>query len=38
MLKFVGNVCGKAEEAVDFYVSTFRNAKADMRVHYGTGE
>jgi predicted 3-demethylubiquinone-9 3-methyltransferase (glyoxalase superfamily) len=41
---FVGDVCGKAEEAIDFYVSVFRGApdgargedtKADVLARYG---
>ncbi len=47
MLMFVGNVCGKTEEAINFYVSVFRNApggaaagdtKADVLSRYGKGE
>jgi len=46
-LMFVGNVCGKAEEAINFYTSVFRNAldgaeagemKAAMLARYGKGE
>ena len=32
---FVGAVCGKAEEAVRFYVSVFRNASVQELQHYG---
>jgi predicted 3-demethylubiquinone-9 3-methyltransferase (glyoxalase superfamily) len=44
---FVGNVCGKAEEAINFYVSVFKRApdgartgemKADVPARYGKGE
>ena len=44
---FVGNVCGKAEEAINFYVSVFKGApgsasaletKADVLARYGKGE
>ena len=35
---FVGDVCGKAEEAVNFYTSVFANAKADVLARYGQGE
>lgn len=45
VVMFVGNVCGKAEEAINFYVSTFRDApnsvgesKADVLARYGKGE
>lgn len=37
-LMFVGDVCGKAEEAVNFYASAFRNAKANVLARYGKGE
>lgn len=33
-LMFVGNVCGKAEEAINFYVSVFKNAKAGEIIRY----
>ena len=34
-LMFVGKVCGKAEEATDFYISTFKNSKRGQLVRYG---
>lgn len=37
-LMFVGDVCGKAEEAINFYVSVFRNAKVGAVLRYGKGE
>jgi predicted 3-demethylubiquinone-9 3-methyltransferase (glyoxalase superfamily) len=46
-LMFVGNVCGKAEEAIDFYASVFRAApdgatnggtKGEVLARYGKGE
>ena len=37
-LMFVGDVCGKAEEAVNFYTTVFHNAKADITARYGKGE
>jgi len=47
-LMFVGAVCGKAEEAVDFYTSVFRNSpgaakaagstQANILARYGQGE
>ncbi len=45
-LMFVGKVCGKAEEAINFYVSVFRNGpspssgetRAEVLAHYGKGE
>jgi predicted 3-demethylubiquinone-9 3-methyltransferase (glyoxalase superfamily) len=47
VLMFVGNVCDKAEEAINFYVSVFKSApddarigetKADVLGRYGKGE
>jgi predicted 3-demethylubiquinone-9 3-methyltransferase (glyoxalase superfamily) len=47
VLMFVGNVCGKAEEAINFYISVFKNApgltstgetKADVLARYAKGE
>jgi predicted 3-demethylubiquinone-9 3-methyltransferase (glyoxalase superfamily) len=38
VLMFVGSVCGKAEEAVNFYASVFHDAKVDNIVRYGNGE
>lgn len=38
VLMFVGKVCGRAEEAVNFYTSVFKNAKADILARYGKGE
>jgi predicted 3-demethylubiquinone-9 3-methyltransferase (glyoxalase superfamily) len=47
-LMFVGKVCGKTEEAINFYVSVFKNSpdgtkaaggtKADILARYGKGE
>jgi predicted 3-demethylubiquinone-9 3-methyltransferase (glyoxalase superfamily)/predicted dinucleotide-binding enzyme len=37
-LMFVGRQCGKAEEAIEFYVSVFRNAKVGDIHRYGRGE
>ena len=37
-LMFVADVCGKAEEAVNFYTSVFHNAKVENIVRYGKGE
>ncbi len=38
MLLFVGDVCGKAEEAINFYISIFSNARIDDVVRYSKGE
>lgn len=38
LLMFVGGVCGKADEAVNFYASVFRNGRADILARYGKGE
>lgn len=38
MLMFVGNVCGRAEEAFNYYTSVFPNSKIAMVLHYGKGE
>ena len=37
-LMFVGQVCGKAEEAVNFYLSVFKNAKLGNVRRYGKGQ
>jgi predicted 3-demethylubiquinone-9 3-methyltransferase (glyoxalase superfamily) len=34
---FVGKVCGKAEEASDFYLSVFKNTKRGITARYPTG-
>ncbi len=36
-LMFVGDVCGKAEEATDFYLSVFKNAKRGAIARYPAG-
>ena len=38
MILFVGSVCGKAEEAIEFWTGVFREAKVDMIQRYGKGE
>ena len=35
---FVGNVCGKAEEAINFYVSIFRHSKVGGISRYAKGQ
>jgi predicted 3-demethylubiquinone-9 3-methyltransferase (glyoxalase superfamily) len=37
-LMFVGDVCGKAEEAITFYSSVFRDTEVGDIVRYGPGE
>jgi len=37
-LLFVGDNCGKAEEARDFYVSVFQQTKPGALIHYGPGQ
>lgn len=37
-LLFVGAVAGRAEEAVDFYLSVFRNSKRGIVARYGKGQ
>ena len=37
-LMFVGDVCGKAAEAINCYTSVFRNARAGGILRYGKGE
>lgn len=36
-LMFVGDVCGKAEEATDFYMSVFKNSKRGIIARYPAG-
>ncbi|UJF31677.1 VOC family protein [Paenibacillus hexagrammi] len=36
-LMFIGDNCGKAEEAREFYLSIFRNAKPGTLLRYGSG-
>jgi predicted 3-demethylubiquinone-9 3-methyltransferase (glyoxalase superfamily) len=36
-LMFVGAECGKAEEAINFYLSVFRNAKRGISIRYPKG-
>lgn len=38
VLMFVGNVCGKAEEAINFYASVFPNSKSQVFARYAKGE
>ena len=38
VIMFVGDVCGKAEEAINFWASVFREAKVDNILRYGKGE
>ena len=37
-LMFVGDICGKAEEAINFYASVFHNAKVGDILRYGKDE
>jgi len=37
-LMFVGEECGKAEDAINFYTSVFRHAKVDHVLRYGKDE
>jgi predicted 3-demethylubiquinone-9 3-methyltransferase (glyoxalase superfamily) len=37
-LMFVGDVCGKAEEAINFYASVFHNSKLGDIFRYSSGE
>src|SRR5437867_6590375 len=37
-LMFVGKQCGRAEEAINFYASVFRNARIGDILRYGKGE
>jgi predicted 3-demethylubiquinone-9 3-methyltransferase (glyoxalase superfamily) len=38
MFLFVGAVCGKAEEAINYYGSVFHDSKVDTLLRYGPGE
>jgi predicted 3-demethylubiquinone-9 3-methyltransferase (glyoxalase superfamily) len=38
VIMFVGDVCGKAEEAEKFWTSVFPQASVDMLQHFGKGE
>jgi predicted 3-demethylubiquinone-9 3-methyltransferase (glyoxalase superfamily) len=37
-LMFTGNNCGKAEEAINYYVSVFKHANFDAKARYEKGE
>jgi predicted 3-demethylubiquinone-9 3-methyltransferase (glyoxalase superfamily) len=37
-LMFVGAVCGKAEEAINFYLSVFKDSKMGAMYRYSTGQ
>jgi predicted 3-demethylubiquinone-9 3-methyltransferase (glyoxalase superfamily) len=37
-LLFVGDVCGRAEEAIDFYTSVFEDSEVGPKDRYGAGE
>lgn len=38
VLMFTGEVSGRAEEAINFYASVFRDAKAEVLARYGEGQ
>lgn len=38
VIMFVGDVCGKAEEAINFWSTTFHNASVGNITRYGVGE
>lgn len=37
-LMFVGDVAGRAEEAINFYLSVFKDSRLGTLVHYGPGQ
>ena len=37
-LMFVGDVAGRAEEAINHYLSVFKNSKMGAIIHYGAGQ
>ena len=37
-LTFVGDQCGRAKEAIDFYISIFPNAELKKTINYAHGE
>ena len=37
-LMFVGDVAGRAEEAINVYLSVFKNSKMGAIIHYGAGQ